>query len=637
MKSRFFSVILLMVLLVTLTGNAQATPPARTIQPALVYVGLNTSDDLTRFASTGLAMVARLDGGLLALANQAGQQSLQEAGLSYQVLDPDPHPGTYYLATTRSTRPTPDYAAYGLVLLTTQNGVLLRMLPAQGEALSLAGAELRAITLTPKPIPSPQNEPGFPNLIDPDPIVQGMIDQITQTEVYTYDRQLAGEVPVWVDGAWYTIPSRYTYSGTPIQKATSFVGQHMADLGLDVEYHNWGGTTYPNVIGEITGSTNPENVYMIGAHIDDVQNVPGADDNASGSVATLLAADILSQYQWGCTLRFAFWTGEEEGLLGSYAYAQRAYQNGDNILGYLNLDMIAWNTVGSQPYITLAYDTSLPPSQQLAFLYTDVIAAYNINLVADYAPNMWGSDHNSFWDFGFTSILAIEDDIHGDFNPYYHTAQDTPAHTDPAYFTDFTKASLATFAHMSGCLIVQEEGALDGHVTAASGGVPLEGATVIAENEQGDSYSITTDASGYYTMTLPTDTYTVTASLEGYVPQSQTAEINPATVTTLDFALENACEPVSGLDFTWLPLDPFSGDLITFTASSSGTPPIDFQWDFGDTYTATGEIVTHAYMNAGAYPVILDAGNACGVSEISHDITVGSQTFEFFLPLLNRQ
>ena len=80
-----------------------------------------------------------------------------------------------------------------------------------------------------------------------------MIDQVSQTEVYTYDRQLAGELPVWVDGAWYTIPSRYTYSGTPIQKATSFVGQHMSDLGLEVEYHNWGGVTYPNVIGEIPG------------------------------------------------------------------------------------------------------------------------------------------------------------------------------------------------------------------------------------------------------------------------------------------------------------------------------------------------------------------------------------------------
>ena len=142
----------------------------------------------------------------------------------------------------------------------------------------------------------------------------------------------------------------------------------------------------------------------------------------------------------------------------AHAYAQRAYNTGENILGYLNLDMIAWNTVGSDPYITLAYATGMPPTQQLAQLFTDVIATYNINLLASYAPDMWGSDHNSFWDYGFTSILAIEDDVHGDFNPYYHTSQDTPAHTDPVYFTNFVKASIATYAHMTGCLIPPGDG-----------------------------------------------------------------------------------------------------------------------------------------------------------------------------------
>ena len=71
---------------------------------------------------------------------------------------------------------------------------------------------------------------------------------------------------------------------------------------------------------------------------------PGADDNGSGSVGTLIAADILSQYQWSCTLRFAFWTGEEQGLLGSAAYATRAKNQGQNIKGYLNMDMIAYNS-----------------------------------------------------------------------------------------------------------------------------------------------------------------------------------------------------------------------------------------------------------------------------------------------------
>ena len=135
---------------------------------------------------------------------------------------------------------------------------------------------------------------------------------------------------------------------------------------------------------------NPENIYIIGAHIDDVQGTPGADDNASGSVATLLAADILSQYQWGCTLRFALWTGEEQGLNGSHAYAQRAYNNGENILGYLNLDMIAWNTIGSQPGIDLIYNPNMPPTQALAQLFDDVVDAYTLNLAPQLVTDLGG-------------------------------------------------------------------------------------------------------------------------------------------------------------------------------------------------------------------------------------------------------
>ena len=85
------------------------------------------------------------------------------------------------------------------------------------------------------------------------------------------------------------------------------------------------------MIGQITGETPLSPIFLIGAHLDDMPvgpTAPGADDNASGSAAVLVAADILSQYQWGCTLRFAFWTGEEQGLLGSAAYAQRSHDSG---------------------------------------------------------------------------------------------------------------------------------------------------------------------------------------------------------------------------------------------------------------------------------------------------------------------
>jgi Zn-dependent M28 family amino/carboxypeptidase len=116
---------------------------------------------------------------------------------------------------------------------------------------------------------------------------------------------------------------------------------------MDVEYHVWNNATNPNVIGEIPGLVNPEDIFIIGGHIDDVQFTPGgADDNASGSVAAMVAADILSQYQWGCTLRFAVWTGEEQGLWEcEYASGLSSRERTSSVT---SLDMIAWNTINSQ-------------------------------------------------------------------------------------------------------------------------------------------------------------------------------------------------------------------------------------------------------------------------------------------------
>lgn len=414
-----------------------------------------------------------------------------------------------------------------------------------------------------------------------DPIVQTMIDQVNQDAVMDYDKQMAGEIPVWVDGAWYTIPTRYTNSGTPIQKATHWVGQHMQnDLGLDVQYHVWNNDTNPNVIGEIPGLTNPDDIFMIGAHIDDVSGAPGADDNGSGSVATLIAADILSQYYWGCTLRFAFWTGEEQGLLGSSAYAEDARAAGENIIGYLNLDMIAWNTIGSTPDFNLTYSPSIPGSQAFAQLFSDAVTTYGLDLVPHIGTLFSGSsDQASFWDYNYNSILVIEGNGNSDFNPYYHSAQDTPANTDPVYFTNLTKAALATLVHNSGCLIPSGLGALDGHVTSTDGGAPIEGVTVSIEDQAGHSFPTETDITGYYTQTLLTGAYTVTADLYGYYPETVPGvQVITDTVTTLDFALDpKPVYTVSGyvrdaatnaplaatVEFTDAPVAPVTTDPVT--------------------------------------------------------------------------
>ncbi len=450
--------------------------------------------------------------------------------------------------------------------------------------LSLFSRVLSILVLLSLLLPTLFVQAAHPLAVTPDPRVQAMLDQVNSETVLLYDRQLAGELPVFVDGENYTITSRYTYSGTPIEKATHYVGQHLQSLGMNVEYHVWNNSTNPNVIGEIVGRTHPEQIYIIGAHLDAVQGAPGADDNASGSVAVLIAADILSQYQWDCTLRFAFWTGEEQGLYGSNAYAQRALSRGENIVAYLNLDMIAYNTLGSTPDIDLVYHPSKPSTLTLAQLFADVIDAYDLNLV----PQVLGdtandSDHASFWNKGYTSILAIED--FNDFNPYYHTSNDTPAHNNLPYFTEFVKAALATFVHECNCLITGEAAGL---VTDVSTGLPVAGAVVDFVNVS-EHVTATTDAEGQYHVYLFPGVYVVQVRKYGYETFQQTGvTVINGQVTTLNAALT----PLPYYTLSGVVRQADSGLPLAATLTFDGSP----------------EVVL-SDVSTGAYQVSLPRGN----------------------------
>jgi hypothetical protein len=293
------------------------------------------------------------------------------------------------------------------------------------------------------------------NIKETTPGIDVIMSQVNSNTVAAYTGALSGEMPVIVAGQPYTIETRYTYSGRPIQAATKYLGQHLEDLGLRVEYQVGDGETYPNVIGQLKGETYPEEIMMITAHLDSTSrksmtDAPGADDNASGSTAVLIAADILSQYKWDCTLRFAFWTGEEQGLLGSRAYAERAFEENERIRGVLNLDMIAWNTAGSEPDIDLYSIPSVPGSVPLALTFSYVVSQHDLNLTPElmlYSTR--SSDQSSFWERGFPAMLAIED--RGDFNPYYHSTGDRLSNMDIKYFTEFVRAAVGTFSLMGDC------------------------------------------------------------------------------------------------------------------------------------------------------------------------------------------
>jgi carboxypeptidase Q len=80
-----------------------------------------------------------------------------------------------------------------------------------------------------------------------------------------------------------------------------------------------------NTVGEIRGAELPDEVVLIGAHLDSWDVGTGATDNASGSIAVLEAARLLGALKASGvrprrTIRFALFTGEEQGLFGSQYY-----------------------------------------------------------------------------------------------------------------------------------------------------------------------------------------------------------------------------------------------------------------------------------------------------------------------------
>jgi Zn-dependent M28 family amino/carboxypeptidase len=95
-----------------------------------------------------------------------------------------------------------------------------------------------------------------------------------------------------------------------------------------------------NVVGEIRGRENPEQILVVGAHLDSWDLSEGATDNGTGSASVLGSAEAIvrSGMRPRRTIRFVLFTGEEEGFDGSLAYMKQHRAEMANHLGDLVLD-----------------------------------------------------------------------------------------------------------------------------------------------------------------------------------------------------------------------------------------------------------------------------------------------------------
>ena len=606
------------------TGNASSGAPA------LVRIDLDTTDALQTLAAAGLtvydqAVFSAAGGSILAAASPAEQQKLASAGYDLQILDADSR-GASYAWITGDESALQKALTYATLLERSDSQALVRLNSSQ-PALETLPLHMRL--LMPRSLILPKGHvSSIPPDIQYDTRVQAMIDQVTSTAVNDYDGGLSGEWPVIIGGQSYTIATRYSHAVEPMEKATQYAYEHFQALGLASQYHYYdlgGGEQRRNVIGEQPGLVQPERIFLVTAHLDSTSGdpynlAPGADDNASGSVAVLIASDILSQYDFGCTIRYVLFTGEEQGLVGSSYYAQDVHNNNEQIEAVLNLDMIAYNS-DSYPIIDLHSRSAIPDSVALSNLVADVVGTYSLpltpnSLVDNYLGNY--SDNASFWDYDYAAILGIEDN--DDFTPYYHTTSDQLETLNLDYFTAYVKAAVGSMGHL-GCL---GQSGLEGIVTDQFNGNPIPNAHLVVQAPGGQTWTVDTAANGSYSLPLEPDTYTVIVSATGYLPTSiPNVVVVENEVTTLDTPLER-CLALQDVDFTHSPLMPLLGEPAFFTMTySTGTPPTGAAWDFGDGELGSGLVVTHTYTISDILTVKMTAANCDGPLSVSKEIFVG--------------
>lgn len=274
------------------------------------------------------------------------------------------------------------------------------------------------------------------------PVIDSLIGLVNDSTVGIRDRQISGDTSVLVGGTFQTITTRNFQYNNIQNIAAQFVLEKFQEYGYQARYQDYS-STGRNVLGWKTGTKFPDKKYIICAHYDDMPSsgmAPGADDNASGVVAVMEAARILASFDSEYTIEFAIWDEEEIGLVGSEAFADSATINGDQIMGVLNFDMIAWDS--NNDYILTLGTNDI--SQALTNEYQDVMKLYTPEFTWTYT-NIEASDHASFWHNNYPAILVIEE-YPGDFNAYYHTTDDNFGNVNITYFTRMVQAAVAGLA-----------------------------------------------------------------------------------------------------------------------------------------------------------------------------------------------
>jgi hypothetical protein len=233
------------------------------------------------------------------------------------------------------------------------------------------------------------------------------------------------------------------------------------------------GRSLENVEAALPGR-DLEGIVLVTAHLDStafmqlgfrpaLDPAPGADDDASGVAGVLAAADAIQALDDAApalprrTIRFVLFNAEEQGLVGSGAYARNQAALGAPIVAVFQMDMIGFDVLPERTFELHAGFTPSASVQARSLNLTQTIAGLRPQVSPQLsAPQLYPthgefdlaegrSDHHSFHQAGYAACLASEDLFVGpgsgappaEPNPNYHRPTDTAI--NPAYAADIAR------------------------------------------------------------------------------------------------------------------------------------------------------------------------------------------------------
>lgn len=392
--SRSFIGFLLVVIVFSVCASAFS-------QPVLIKLHLKESIDWQNAQSLGVTAFHRFEGFVLAEVEKSKLGELTAAGLTYQVVDEHPWSQDYFLVSSARTLSKVSPGAYGDVLLKGESWQLIKGSGERAARLREVGFDVTPVHH--RAIPLEYKAPvKIADLAGKYAVnIESLVNSVSEDSLYNWVKRLQD------------FQTRYSYSDSIIA-ARDWLYQKMASFGIDslwLQHFHWDSDQW-NVVATVEGTVMPERVIVIGGHYDTAVYgggtdpmiwAPGADDDATGTVAALEMARIISQNPLPVTVMFVPFAQEEQGLVGSYVLAQYLHEQGTDLEFMFNCDMIAHNP-DSISGVVLLGDPGLVPYVDFV---TDMAETYT-NLEPHYLGQSQYSDHYSFYQWGYDALMAYE-------------------------------------------------------------------------------------------------------------------------------------------------------------------------------------------------------------------------------------